>query len=99
LTAGFSHFSYFGQNGPRKHVPTDTKPAQRFYFCLRLFERSWRDEPTSPSRNRDQPPNGHGETLGRARTPPRALGRRCTGRDDDVPPLARKAPWLRDPAG
>jgi hypothetical protein len=33
LTAGFSHFSYFSQNRPRKHVSTDTKLAQRFAFC------------------------------------------------------------------
>jgi hypothetical protein len=33
LTAGFSHFSYFGRNRPRKRVPTDTKLAQRFAFC------------------------------------------------------------------
>jgi hypothetical protein len=30
---GFSHISYFGRNRPRKHVPTDTKLAQRFAFC------------------------------------------------------------------
>jgi hypothetical protein len=36
LTAGFSHFSYFGRNRPRKRVPTDTKLAQRFAFCPRI---------------------------------------------------------------
>src|ERR1700692_4722106 len=33
LAAGFSHFSYFGRNRPRKRVPTGTKLAQRFAFC------------------------------------------------------------------
>jgi hypothetical protein len=33
LTAGFSHFSYFGRNRPGKRVSTDTKLAQRFAFC------------------------------------------------------------------
>jgi hypothetical protein len=34
LVAGFGHFSYFGRNRPRKRVPTDTRLAQRFAFCL-----------------------------------------------------------------
>jgi hypothetical protein len=34
---GFDHFSHFEQNRPRRRVPTDTKLAHRFYFCLRPF--------------------------------------------------------------
>jgi hypothetical protein len=33
----FDHFSHFEQNRPRRRVPTDTKLAHRFYFCLRPF--------------------------------------------------------------
>jgi hypothetical protein len=37
--ASFSHFSYFGQNRPGKHVSTDTKLAHRFAFCPLRFVR------------------------------------------------------------
>jgi hypothetical protein len=57
----FDHFSHFEQNRPRRRVPTDTKLAHRFYFCLRPFRPGLRALCRPPTR---RPLPGHGAALG-----------------------------------
>src|ERR1700738_4713272 len=64
--AGFDHFSHFEQNRPRRCVPTDTKLAHRFYFCLRPFRLGLRalSRPRPAPTGRPLPGHGAGPGTG-----------------------------------